>query len=300
MSRWISNLTLVLGVAGLLTLPGVSYAGEMIKEHGCVGNDLELDYVRQNAGCTPEGSSIEPGLGENEYGTEDSDVFAKERFVAEGAFELLNPDENSPHSPTGMFMTVPTVKTFDHIQVGQRAKVTYDIGIKAQSLLSHIEVTCSVCATRPQKRGPGATFVESTAPPDAHSFDGESTFFDNLNRLQTEWTMEVQHMCGSNRLDCDPDDRLSDPVFVLMPGLDLVEQDQNSTKVAFIGCKGTNVVLENEGAQYIEGDIVRVVVHVPATAKSSALMDVTSCQISYLRTCNAGEGFFKDICSQGP
>ena len=58
MSRWISNLTLALGVAGLLTLPGVSYAGEMIKEHDCVGNDLELDFVRQDAGCTPEAQTI--------------------------------------------------------------------------------------------------------------------------------------------------------------------------------------------------------------------------------------------------
>ena len=297
MSRWISNVAIGLGIAGLLALPGASYAGEMIKEHDCVGNDLELDFVGQDAGCTPEGSVITPGLGNNAYGPEDSDVYARESFTAEGAHQFLHPPPASPNTPTGFFETIPTVKTFDHLQVGQRARFKYNIGIKAQSLLSQIEVTCSVCAARPQNKGPGATFVESTAPPDANNFDGESEFFDNLNALQTEWTLGVEHRCGPNRLDCSNGQVLSPPVYVLIPGLDLVTQNSQTRKVAFIGCKPTNVFLDNEG-QYREGDIITAIINVPATAKSAAIMDVTSCEISYLRTCNAGEAFFKDICAQ--
>jgi hypothetical protein len=187
MSRWNSKIAIALGLVGLLALAGVSNAGEMIKEHDCVGNDLKFtDYRAGDAGCTPLGSPITPGYGDNFYGTEHTDDFAREGFTAEGAYELLNPDPSSPNSPTGIWETVPTVKTFDHLQVGQRARFTYNIGIKGQSVLSDIEVTCSVCAQRPQRKGPGATFVESTAPPDHYNFDGESRFFDYLNALQTE------------------------------------------------------------------------------------------------------------------
>jgi hypothetical protein len=298
MSRWNSKIAIALGLVGLLALAGVSNAGEMIKEHDCVGNDLKFtDYRAGDAGCTPLGSPITPGYGDNFYGTEDTDDFAREGFTAEGAYELLNPDSSSPNSPTGIWETVPTVKTFDHLQVGQRARFTYNIGIKGQSVLSDIEVTCSVCAQRPQRKGPGATFVESTAPPDHYNFDGESRFFDYLNALQTEWTMSVQHFCGTNRLDCGAGQQLEKPLFVLIPGLDLATQDPQTEKVTFIGCKATSIFLDNEG-QYREGDIIRTIINVPATAKSSARMDVTSCEIAYLRTCNAGEGYFKDICAQ--
>ena len=164
-------------------------------------------------------------------------------------------------------------------------------------VLSDIEVLCSVCATRPQNKGPGATFVASTAPPDAHTFDGDSVFFDSthLNALQEEWTMSVNHRCPSNSLNCQS----GPPSFVLIPGLDVVTQPGNQD-VAFIGCKGTSILLENEGAQYRQGSLIDIEINVPATAKAAAVMDVTSCEISYLRTCNAGEGYFKDICGHRP
>ena len=68
MSRWISKVAIALGITGLLALPGVSYAGEMIKEHDCVGRDTVFpltnepvrrgDYAQFDAGCTPLGSMI--------------------------------------------------------------------------------------------------------------------------------------------------------------------------------------------------------------------------------------------------
>jgi hypothetical protein len=286
----------------------------MLKEHDCVGNDLNADLVEYDAGCTPDGSMIMPGPvfdKGNFYGIEDSDDFLFEGFRHEGcAFELYNPDENDPLAPTGIFHTCPTVISQGHKAVGGRATFDYDIGIKAESITSPIEVTCSVCAARPQSAGPGQTFAHIFRKHEPHdgeygenckpgTFCGDSPFFGQLNRPQKPWKISARHLCGPRHLDCNPGDEI-DMNVVTIPSLFMGDARKEKAQYAtFIGCKPTTVILDND-TLFRRGDLINVRVDVPATARVAATMDVTSCEISYIRSCNGEEGFFKDICRGEP
>jgi hypothetical protein len=323
MTRWISNLALVLGALGFLVLPSLSHAGAMIKEHDCVGNDLVTDLEKHDGGCTPLGSEITPGYvapggNGNFYSLMDSDGFpsspadyegpldeyAREGFNKEGcAFPVIG--------QPGVYETCPTVISPDMKQVGGDSKFHYRIGIKAQNVISPIEVTCSICAARPMNLGPGQTFVDWVKKKNHGGgyggygggygdyyrpavYSGKSEFYTNLNMAQHPWKVKVKHIAGPAHLDRYPGMPIMDVTTLSIPGL-WMESESYPASTTFIGCKPTTLLLDNTG-NYRMGDILDITIKVPGTARVAARMDVTSCEISYIRACQAGEGAIKDIC----
>jgi hypothetical protein len=316
-----SNLALVLGALGFLVLPSLSHAGVMIKEHDCVGNDLVTNLVTHDAGCTPEGSLISPGLSRednggngNYYSAMDADGFPSspalreheydynyndpmESFTYKGcAFEMLG--------QPGVIETCPTVISPDHKQVGAKAKFNYRIGIKAQTVVSPIEVTCSICAARPWNLGPGQTFIDWVKRNHHGDYQkdqkgiymGKSEFYTQLNLAQDPWKIKVRHIAGPAHLSKPAGTDMPYNVTTLtIPGLWMDSQAYKPSATTFIGCKPTTLLLDNTG-NFRMGDILDVEVYVPQTARVAARMDVTSCEISYIRACQAGEGAIKDMC----
>jgi hypothetical protein len=303
MTRTISYLPLVFAVLAWLAVPGTAHAGAMIKEHDCVGNDLTVDLIGEgqfrvpqedapDAGCTPPGSVITPGPGVNVYGIEDTDDLDGEAFVVDGAIEHLSPNPADPLAPTGKFSTLATEKGPALLVVGQPARFQYDIAIKAPSVMTDIEVICSVCAEAPQGLGPRQTFTRLFDFLDDPQVSGSGEFFDNahLNLDQEPWRMAAVHRRGGVQQVAAQ--------HVTIPGLRFVSQFESS-EVTFMGCKPTTLLLENTG-EFRMNDTVRVTILVPQSARTSATMDVTSCEISYIRGCRFNEGVFKDICIGEP
>jgi hypothetical protein len=71
--------------------------------------------------------------------------------------------------------------------------------------------------------------------------------------------------------------------------------------VEFFGCKQKVLVVRNPG-NIQQNDLLNVNVRVPPTARQRATMDVTSCELSYLRFCLFGEETFSNkanICGGG-
>ena len=271
-------------------LPVTSFAGAMVKEHECVGKDTVLDKLADDAGCTPIGSPIAPPGGpNNKYGTEDVDQFAGENFTIAGALELIP-------TPSAMYQTIPTIKEPGFRQAGFPASATWTIGIKSSSILSNLEVSCSVCAQRPQSAGPGQTFVGREY--DGIWYKGDSTLLAKLNLAQEPWRLSVRHNCGSGNPTC----KGTKSLYVrTIPGLKqyVSASGERSSYVEWQGCKPKTVVVENDGT-FFRGDALDVTIDVPATADLQANLDVTSCEVSYIRGCLPGEGAFKSICRGEP
>jgi len=272
-------------------LPATSFAGAMVKEHECVGRDTVFNKTAGDAGCTPIGSPIAPPGGPgNVYGTEDVDQFAGEAFSRSGMLEVIP-------TPSGMWQSIPTIKEPGFRQAGFPASATWRIGIKSSSILSNLEVACSVCAQRPQSAGPGQTFV----PHDSYDngfFDGDSALLAKLNQAQEPWRLSVQHACSSGNPTCSGTRSL---MVRTIPGLlqYVSAAGDRSSYVEWQGCKPKVVVVENDGT-FFRGDRLDVRIDVPATAALHANLDVSSCEVSYIRGCLPGEGAFKDICRGEP
>lgn len=302
MTRWTLLFALAFGVAVAMA-PATSYAGAMIKEHECVGADTVLDKLTCDAGCTPIGSPIMPPAG-NAYGPEDEDNFKVaespcgslnaahrnlrevEGFFTTGALEVIP-------APSGMFQSIPTIKEPGFLQAGFPATGVWRIGIKSSSLLSNLEIACSVCAERPQGLGPGETFAFFDGAVD--EFQGSGGFIQHLNLPQVPWQMRATHICGAGNPTCSGAQPLN---AVTIPGLIMVPSGE-ADFVEFLGCKPKFLVVENAGA-FFRGDIVEVQIDVPASAALKANLDVTSCEVSYIRGCLPGEGAFKPICVGEP
>ena len=279
-------------LAVAVILPATSFAGAMIKEHECVGRDTVLDKTGGDAGCTPIGSPIAPPGGPgNVYGTEDVDQFAGESFSRSGMLEMIP-------TPSGMWQSIPTIKEPGFRQAGFPASAEWRIGLKSSSILSNIEVACSVCAQRPQSAGPGQTYIPHDFYRDEEYFEGDSPLLAKLNKIQEPWRLSVRHRCSSGNPTCSG---TRDLYVRTIPGLlqYVSAPGERSSYVEWQGCKPKVVVVENDG-MFFRGDTVDVRVDVPATAALHANLDVTSCQLSYIRGCLPGEGAFKDICQGEP
>jgi len=289
MTRWISKIVMAAAVGVLL--PGSALAGAMLKEHECVGKDtaLDLSAIGEDANCTPIGSEIAPPGGD-EYDMNDVDESFAEGFQASGALEVLPQGSN-------VWQTIPTIKEPGFQQVGFPATASYAMLIKSSQILSDIEVTCSVCAERPQGLGSGQTFVSAFDLSPIEEVTGGAEFVERLNIAQEPWRMSVSHSCrGPNPLsgpNCG-----GTLEFKTVPGL----TPTFANEVTFMGCKPTTLLVENRG-EFFEGDILNVRVDVPASARVSGRFDVTSCEASYIRACRPGEGQFatkSNICSNEP
>ena len=274
-------------------LPATSFAGAMVKEHECVGKDTVLDKLTEDAGCTPIGSPIAPPGGPtNKYGTEDVDEFAGEGFSIAGALELIP-------TPSAMYQSIPTIKETGFRQAGFPTTATWSIGIKSSSILSNLEVSCSVCAQRPQSGGPGQTYVpRHRRYDDTIWYEGDSSLLAKLNLAMEPWRLSVRHFCSRANPTCNN----YRPLMVrTIPGLKnyISAPGRPSSYVEWQGCKPKTVVVENDG-QFFRGDMIDVQIDVPATADLQANLDVTSCEVSYIRGCLPGEGAFKGICRGEP
>jgi hypothetical protein len=284
MTSWTTKLATL---AAVLLLPAVAFAGATLKEHECVGDDTSLDLLGRDAGCTPVGSEITPPGGDS-YGTEDSDMISREAFTQSGAIEIIRNNNGTP-AGTGQFRTVATSKRPGLLQVGFEATFGYAIGVKAFSVLSDIEVACSVCAEDPWGAGPRETFVPDTIfEPDLPDYEGGGTFFQKLNVDREPWEMWVTH--EGSILEAKE-----------IPGLDFAPGVGAWRDVEFFGCKQKVLVVRNPG-NIQQNDLLNVNVRVPATARQQATMDVTSCELSYLRFCLFGEETFpnkQNACGVG-
>jgi len=283
---------MALGLVALLAAPGITRAGAMLKEHECVGKDTALAYEanKEDAFCTPpDTSQILPGkvttANGNFYGAEDVDESTSENFTQSGALEVLPAGSN-------IWQTIPTVKEPGFYQVGFPATMEYTMYIKSSSVMSDLEIVCSVCAERPQFYGPGQTYTNGQYDDDYPA--GSSDFINRLNIAQSPWTMSVSHSCsGANPLrgpGCGGSLQAR-----TLPGLRLTTDDE----VTFIGCKRTVIQVENRG-QFFRGDHITARIDIPASARNSGRFDVTSCEANYIRACLPGEGQFKDICIGEP
>lgn len=288
-----SALVLALGAVALLVAE-TAFAGAMIKEHECVGRDTVLSLQREDAACTPPGSEIAPPGGPgNVYGAEDVDNMGPESFRPSGALEIRT--QAFPNG-TNRWQTVPTIKEPGFLQVGFDATFQYEMMIKSSSILSDIEVVCSVCAERPQGLGPGQTFVPDPLWFDDDGVDGGGAFIRRLNLQQQPWEMSVQHRCSSANPACLG---VRDVNAITIPGLEMEPPIGEGRWVEFLGCKPKRLLVENDGT-FFRGDQLLVRVDVPSSARVHATMDVTSCEASYIRGCLPGEGSFKDICVGEP
>ena len=299
MTRWLSILAVAAALA-VVALPATSRAGAMIKEHDCVGKDTALNKippsatVPPDAGCTPIGSVIMPGPTTgphgNKYGPEDADSFPGESFTEAGALEVLP-------TPSGMWQSIPTIKETNFYQAGFPATFFWRIGIKSSSVLSNLEVSCSVCAQRPQNLGPGETFafLEGTEG----DLEGSAPIIDKLNLPESPWGIAVRHICSPGNPVCGS--RTEDLFVQEIPSLEIHRSVPKaaSSYLEFLGCKPKVLVVENP-ADFFRGDLIEVRLDVPGTARESANVDATSCEVSYLRGCLPGEGAFKDICLGEP
>lgn len=283
--------TFLAALAMAALLPAQAFAGAMVKEHECVGRDTVLDKLGDDGGCTPIGSPIAPpGGAGNKYGTEDVDEFAGERFTRSGMLEVIP-------APSGNFQSIPTIKEPGFRQAGFPATGEWRIGIKSSSILSNLEVTCSVCAQRPQSMGPGQTYIWDEQNGYDY-FEGDSELLAKLNQAQEPWRLSVRHTCSSGNPTCSGTRSL---MVRTLPGLlqYVSARGEPSSYVEWLGCKPKVVVVENDGS-FFRGDTLDVTIDVPATADLHANLDVTSCEVSYIRGCLPGEGAFKDICQGEP
>lgn len=282
--------TFLAALAMAALLPVQAFAGAMVKEHECVGRDTVLDKLGDDGGCTPIGSPIAPPGGSgNKYGVEDVDEFAGEQFTRSGMLEVIP-------APSGNFQSIPTIKEPGFRQAGFPASAEWRIGIKSSSILSNLEVTCSVCAQRPQSMGPGQTYIWDEGYHDY--FEGDGQLLAKLNQAQEPWRLSVRHNCSTGNPTCSG----SRPLMVrTIPGLlqYVSARGEYSSYVEWLGCKPKVVVVENDGS-FFRGDRLDVTIDVPATADLHANLDVTSCEVSYIRGCLPGEGAFKDICQGEP
>jgi hypothetical protein len=161
-----SRLVLSFAALGLLLVPTKTFAGAWIKEHDCVGRDTFLKLTEdspaepgvESAGCTPVNAMVQPVImppgPPNAYGPEDIDDILFERFDHFGALEVLTPAHQFGGS--NIWQSIPTIKEPGVLQPGFPASFDYYIGLKYIPM-GDIEVTCSVCAMRPQGKGPQET-----------------------------------------------------------------------------------------------------------------------------------------------
>jgi len=319
MSQRTAQFMLAFGVLAFLALPGSSLAGHKLKEHECVGKDTQLDLaddpgtrdvtegtdarLGEDAHCTPLRSEILPPGGDF-YGVADEDESAEEEFRMRGALEYMP-------LPSNRWQTVPTIKEVGFNQHGFEASASYEMYIKSSSVVSDLEVTCTVCAERPQGMGPGQTFV-----PHSKYFNdavaGTDDFTNSMYIKQEPWTLEARQICSpANPHD---DDQAYGPPCggklrsISIPGLyspwwsHYSQGYQRGSKngVTFIGCKPTTVLYRNPET-FFQGDRVKIRIKAPDSARVHGTFDVTSCELSYLRGCLPGEEQFKpNICKDQP
>lgn len=301
MTRWIALLALAIGV-GFIGAPNAANAGHIIKEHDCVGNDTEFrkvgeapDYV-PDAGCTPPGTLIAPPdngpfSGSFYDAADDADDWPDPYpFQHDGDEYVDLPGEDFLHwglldRGDGMFGNVPTIKEYNLKQVGFPAIAKWRIALKGASVISNIEVVCSVCAMRPQGGGEGETYIPDpwVQPEGPTEWSDQSYFYYKLNRKQKPWELSAKHIPGPAHHDYYYDKK---PIYAVgIPGLERIGPYRKGKDVEFLGCKPKILVLENDGS-FMPGDIVEVKLEIPGTARLFTMLDVSSCELSYLRPCD--------------
>jgi hypothetical protein len=271
-----SRLVLSFAALGLLLVPTKTFAGAWIKEHDCVGRDTFLKLTEdspaepgvESAGCTPVNAMVQPVImppgPPNAYGPEDIDDILFERFDHFGALEVLTPAHQFGGS--NIWQSIPTIKEPGVLQPGFPASFDYYIGLKYIPM-GDIEVTCSVCAMRPQGKGPQETVAVLGGVSDA-PITCDDPVCAAVNLPDQYWRASASVDC-SNRAN----------------------QSAPPCGQALMSLKtpGKTFFVDNPGG-LLPDDLIKVRIEVPKESRLSARMDVTSCEISYLRGCKDGEG----------
>jgi hypothetical protein len=292
-----SRLVLSFAALGLLLVPTKTFAGAWIKEHDCVGRDTFLKLTEdspaepgvESAGCTPVNAMVQPVImppgPPNAYGPEDIDDILFERFDHFGALEVLTPAHQFGGS--NIWQSIPTIKEPGVLQPGFPASFDYYIGLKYIPM-GDIEVTCSVCAMRPQGKGPQETVAVLGGVSDA-PITCDDPVCAAVNLPDQYWRASASVDC-SNRANQSAPPCGQALMSLKTPGLDRINPaiDPNSA-VEFFGCKAKTFFVDNPGG-LLPDDLIKVRIEVPKESRLSARMDVTSCEISYLRGCKDGEG----------
>jgi len=290
-----------------------------------IGSGFCLQADPPDAGCTPVGSPIMPphsgtfngttGAMEGaEYGPEDVDEFVGNPLFPGEGFFTVGAVEKFPRG-SNQWQTIPTEILQESRLVGFDATHIWRIGLKSSQIFSNLEISCSVCAMRPQGGGDGQTYV-----PDLEWFNYRPEYYGprgsgliyKLNQPQEPWRMTARQICGKNNTsyECTEGTGIPQPGKHLyvnpveIPGLERIYYG-NGTRdfdgyyryedpgaVEFLGCKPKVLVIDNPGGRFAAGDLIEIAIQTPNTARVFGMFDATSCEVSYIRGCQPAEGIF--------